>query len=100
MHDPYAVWDIASKSVVGSAFGTSPRIVAIPLVNPDIMADVQKGGRTKVPIANILGFFVEGYDNDEKSVFGRLMTIPGLSVGSTPPVGSGSAFLHNVMLIR
>lgn len=102
--DPGAYWDSSLNDglggVAGSAFKSSPRIVAIPLVNPDIMADAQKGGRTTVPIANIAGFFVEGYNTAEKSVTGRLVTMPGLLAAGGPTVGGPSAFLTVVVLIR
>jgi len=102
--DKDAYWDESLNGghggVAGSKFGSSPRIVAIPLVNPDIMAEVQKGGRTTVPLANIAGFFVEGYDNSTKSVVGRLMTMPGLKATGAAPVGGSSAFLHTVVLVR
>jgi Putative Flp pilus-assembly TadE/G-like len=101
--DPTAVWNQSLNGGRGgvdkSAFPTSPRIVAIPVVNPDVMADAQKGGRTSVPIANILGFFVERYDNKEKAVVGRLMTMPGVLVEGGPSVG-GASFLKVILLIR
>jgi len=87
--------------VAGSRFGNgSPRIVAIPVVNPDIMTEVQKGGRTDVPIVNIIGFFVEGYDNSEKAVVGRLMTMPGLFVAGSPGGPSAGSFLQSIVLVR
>jgi hypothetical protein len=100
--DPHAWWDTSLNGgrggVAGSDFGLSPRIVAIPLVNPDIMAEVQKGGRTDVPIANIMGFFVEDYDNATKSVVGRLVTMPGkLATGGGGVLGS---FLKVIVLVR
>ena len=102
--DPGAYWDptlVGGRGgVAGSAFATSPRIVPIPLVDPDIMASVNKGGRTTVPISNIMGFFVEGYDHTTKSVTGRLMQMPGfLSNGSGGPVPPGT-FLQTIVLIR
>jgi Flp pilus assembly protein TadG len=86
--------------ISGSAYATSPRIVAIPLVNPDMMAEAQKGGRTDVPISNIGGFFVEGYDNAEKAVVGRLVTMPGLMATGGSPIGPGSAFMMTPVLVR
>jgi hypothetical protein len=70
-------------------------------VDPDEMTEMQKGGRTTVSIKNIMGFFVEDYDSGQKSVIGRLMTIPGLMVaGTTPPIGGQSAFMSAIILIR
>ena len=101
--DPTAFWDPTINGgrggVNGSAFAVSPRIVAVPLVNPDMLAEVNKGGRTTVPISNIMGFFIEGLTPDNKGVVGRLMTMPGLkSVGAE--IGPQSAFLINITLIR
>lgn len=101
--DPTAYWDDGAFCVkrvsTGPCILNSPRIVAIPLVNPDIMADVQKGGRTSVPIANILAFFVEEYDNSEKTVVGRLVTTKGMLVAGGPSVGD-SSFMKTIMLVR
>jgi Flp pilus assembly protein TadG len=100
--DPGAHWDPSLNDgrggVAGSAFATSPRIVAIPLVNPDIMAEVNKGGRTTVPIANIAGFFVERFD--DKGVVGRLVTMKGLKVAGVGGTASPGSFLHTITLVR
>ena len=103
--DPYAYWDTTLNppygGVANSNSAVSPRIVAVPLVDPDAMAQFQKGGRTTVPISNIMGFFVEGYDNSAKSVIGRLVTTAGLmQVGSGTPIGGQSSFLQAIILIR
>jgi hypothetical protein len=101
--DPGARWDATANGgrggIVGSAFAVSPRIVAVPLVDPEQIAEANKGGRTTVAIVNIMGFFVEGMDS--KSVIGRLVTIPGLQIeegGNS--VGPESAFLMRISLIR
>jgi Flp pilus assembly protein TadG len=102
--DPKAYWDPTLNNgrggVAGSAYATSPRIVAIPLVNPDMMVQANNNGRTTVPIANIAGFFVEGYDTSSKSVVGRLVTMPGLMATGASPIGGPSAFLQTVVLVR
>jgi Flp pilus assembly protein TadG len=98
--DPGAYWDTATGTVKGSAFANSPRIVAVPLVNPDDMTQVHKGGRTSVPIENIMGFFVERYDTGTKAVVGRLVTIPGMMVGGGSSVGPESGFMQAIILIR
>jgi hypothetical protein len=86
--------------VAGSKFPTSPRIVAIPLVNPDLMAQYNGDGRTVVPISNIAGFFVERYDTSSKAVVGRLMTMPGAIAAGPSPIGGPSSFLQTVALVR
>jgi hypothetical protein len=104
--DPGAYWDGTLNGghggVANSAFSVSPRIVAVPLINPDEMAAVNKGGRTTVTIANIMGFFVEGYNSGTKSVTGRLMTNSGLLVagGGSGTVGNPSGFMRAIFLIR
>ena len=78
-----------------------PRVVAIPLVNPDALMDAFKNGRNTVPIANIAGFFVEGVtgNGSDQAVVGRLVSMPGLKTegngGSAP-----STFMVNISLIR
>jgi len=102
--DPTAFWDSTMNGgrggVNGSAFAVSPRIVAVPLVNPDIIAEVNKGGRSTVPISNIMGFFIEGLTADNKGVVGRIMTMPGLQSVGAAPIDPESAFLINISLIR
>jgi hypothetical protein len=105
--DPDAFWNPELNGgrggVDGSAFETSPRIVAIPLVNPDMVAEFNKGGRTSVPIANIAGFFVEGMSTGSgpQGVVGRLVTLPGLLTEGPPSEGEiPSTFLVNISLIR
>ena len=102
--DPGAYWDPTLNNgrggVAGSAYATSPRIVAVPVISPDIMMQVQKDGRTTVPVSNILGFFVEGYDQSTFSVIGRLITMPGLKTTGTSPIGGPSAFMQTVLLVR
>jgi len=104
--DPGAEWDQSANGerggIVGSAFAVSPRIVAVPLVNPDLLAEATKqGGRKVVPISNIMGFFIEEYVKGSKEgIKGRLVTIPGLQVEGGGSVGQQSAFLMKVSLIR
>jgi hypothetical protein len=98
--DSQAYWDEETQSVQGSAFSSSPRIVAIPLVNPDEIAQAQAGGRTTVRISNIAGFFVEGMSADGKGVVGRLMTIPSLEVTGAGDIDPDAAFLFIIQLIR
>lgn len=98
--DPTAVWDLSmngGKGGVNSPFPVSPRIVAIPLVNPDEMILINKSGRTTVPISNIMGFFIDSYS--AKGVSGYLMTMPGKFVAGGGPTGPGG-FLKAVILVR
>jgi len=102
--DPGAYWDPdlggpGKGGVANSAFAVSPRIVPIPLLNPDALADATKNGRTSVPIANIVGFFIEDMP-DNKSVRGRLCAIPGLKASGTPAISAQAAWLKVIQLIR
>jgi hypothetical protein len=102
--DPGAYWDPDANDgrggVAGSAFPSSPRIVAVPLVNPDIIAEIQKGGRTTVPVANIAGFFVEGIAPGGKGVLGRLVTMPGMQSSGAGPISPAAAYLYTIQLVR
>ena len=102
--DPDATWDTTLNDghggVAGSAFPFSPRIVPVPLVNPDQLNEWNKGGRTSVAISNIMGFFVEGYDTSTKSVTGRLCALPGMKIGTLNPISAPSGFLQAILLIR
>jgi hypothetical protein len=105
--DPSAVWVDPDGPggepghVANSCCASSPRIVAIPMVNPDELMATFKNGNRMVPISNIAGFFVEGVSGNgsNQTVVGRLMTIPGLFTsgeGEEAP----STFMINISLIR
>jgi Flp pilus assembly protein TadG len=104
--DPTAYWDQTLKGGLGgvanSKYPVSPRIVAIPLVNPDALMEAFKNGRTTVPISNIAGFFVEGVKGNgvNQRVIGRLMTMPGLKTEGGATGGAPSTFTFNISLIR
>lgn len=103
--DPGAYWDQSLNDgrggVAGSMFPSSPRIVAIPLINPDELAANLNGGRNTVPIGNIAGFFIERVEGAGASmkVIGRLMTVPGLKTASNGG-RAPSTFMLNISLIR
>jgi len=86
---------------VQSIYAISPRIVAVPLINPDALMAAFKNGRTTVPIGNIAGFFIEGVQGSgvNQTVVGRLMTMPGLKTEGDDTTAP-SAFLRNISLIR
>jgi hypothetical protein len=85
--DPGAEWNQDCKCVVGSAFGVSPRVVVVPLYDPQYFAEgVQNGKNTSLKIANFLGFFLETMNGNE--VVGRITPVGGLidrSAGAAPP---------------
>jgi hypothetical protein len=115
--DPTAEWDPLEKKVINSCVGppytckvkgyqSSPRIVALPVVNTQMAYDevhTDKGGTKgagdmSVKIVNILGFFVKGMDS--KDVVGYLATKPDLLVsnGGTPAPAAG--FIMSIRLVR
>jgi hypothetical protein len=103
--DRGAYWDTGLNGgrggVAGSAYPVSPRIVAVPLINPDALMAAFKNGNTTAPIGNIAGFFVEGVVGSgvNQKVVGRLMTMPGLKTGGAGN-GAPSTFMLNISLIR
>jgi len=100
--DPTAWWDESLNGgrggVADSCCPSSPRIVAVPVVNPDLMALRNESGHANVVISNILGFFVEGYIDHK--VVGRLVTMPGLMASGGATVGPESAFMKMITLVR
>jgi hypothetical protein len=111
--DPDAVWDpnagpvvdgVPLGGIVGSLFNppnSSPRVVAIPLVNPDDISEVLKGGKSTVLITNIAGFFIERVDGPPGGgVVGRMVTIPSLRSGEGGSPAGPASWLVNISLIR
>jgi hypothetical protein len=100
--DPDAHWDPTMNDghggVAGSKYAVSPRIVAVPLVNPDAMIAANKNGYASVPISNIMGFFIEGYE--AKGVKGRLMTMPGMFKAGAGAGENPGTFLKSIVLVR
>lgn len=89
--------------VDGSAYGVSPRLVAIPLISPDDLALVKNGKATGLPILNIMGLFIEcppAVNPGPDTVVGRLTLIPGDKVAGGGNVGTESAFLKVIALVR
>lgn len=84
--DPDAYWDTLRNRVV-SSMHPSPRVVAIPLFDPDYYDVGRNTGRTSpdLRVANFVGFFIEEAKGDE--IFGRITPIGGLVRGGQPPLG-------------
>ena len=78
----------------------SPRVVPIPLFDPEAYLATDPNGRTDVPIVNLLGFFVlDVVDHGAKGSYvrGYLVQDMGLRRGSGPPLTS---FLKVIQLVR
>jgi Flp pilus assembly protein TadG len=106
--DPTARWEphyygTGKGAVVSSAFGPnqSPRIVPMPVINPDEFFATDPNGHTSVTIRNILGFFVERQEGQggHTVTVGRLVNVPGLTTGGNT-VDETSSFIKTIQLIR
>ena len=109
--DPDAWWDDSDGptafgdlgSVVGGCMeygtcpdGLSPRIAALPVFDPDAYDLGRASGRVDVVITRILGFFIDGIDNNG-DVWGYLMNYPTLASGT---LDNEASFLRTVILVR
>ena len=96
--DPDARWDTARNEVISSKH-PSPRVVAIPLFDPDFYDRGKHEGRgADLRAVNYLGFFIEEMRGNE--VVGRVTPIGGLRMGTgfgEAPVG---AFPASLRLVR
>jgi len=108
--DPGATWNPTTKTIEGSCapgicpdgqyHARSPRIIAIPLFDIDAFFAGSPNGKTTVTITNLMGFFVEGMGGaGNKDVVGRLVAIPGVTLGSGS-VDETASFLRKVLLVR
>jgi hypothetical protein len=86
--DPYAYWDTTlNKSV--STMSPSPRVVAIPLYDPNYYETGKLSGRTAdLKVTNYLGFFITGRSGN--NVYGRITPITGLVKGNGGPAPTGA----------
>jgi Putative Flp pilus-assembly TadE/G-like len=107
--DPDAKWDpnrygTGKGGIKGGCMSSttapcaiSPRLVAIPVFNPDAYQLADKSGRTTIQITKVLGFFIDKMQGND--VMGYLMTYPAepsSGMGGTP----GSGFVVSVALVR
>ncbi|MGD8394508.1 MAG: pilus assembly protein TadG-related protein [Candidatus Eiseniibacteriota bacterium] len=67
--DPQAYWDNTTGSVLGSAYGTSPRVVHMALFDP---YSTPQSGRNSVFVSKLCGFFLEDVQPNG-TVVGRFM---------------------------
>lgn len=121
LKDPNARWNSSMNDgrggVAGSCCTPSPRIVPVAVMDIDAyLATDPSGSGGVVKLVNIFGFFIEGMgdidangnvifdpanpmDSRNKVVIGRLMTMPGLSTGSSP-ITEDASFLMTIVLVR
>ena len=104
--DPTADWDPALNDnhggVSGGCMGAgtckiSPRLVAIPVYDPDAYAAADAGGRTSLHIVKVIGFFIDRMQGND--VGGWITTYPAdanAAMGGVP----GNNFVVSVALVR
>ncbi len=64
---------MAAGAIVSDDYGAnaSPRIVPLPVINPETFYAGDPNGHTQVVVANIFGFFIEGtVDKDGNKTYG------------------------------
>lgn len=61
--DPGASWDAGAKSVMGSAYGTSPRVIKIGFFDPRY---TPKSGRNYVIVSKLGAFFIESVSSNSQ----------------------------------
>lgn len=104
--DPDAEWDSSLNGGSGGVSGgcmsngdcrRSPRLVAIPVFNPDAYDAGRPSGLNELLITKVLGFFIERMQGNE--VVGRITTYPAnpnAGMGGVP----GEDFIVSVTLVR
>jgi hypothetical protein len=106
--DPDASWDElpdapGNYGVVGGCMsaqnpcGLSPRVVAVPVFDPDIWDRGPSQGRSTVTVTRVIGMFIERMQGND--VIGRLMPYPSAPYGGTGGE-PGAAFVISIVLVR
>lgn len=103
--DPAAYWDTAAARVEGSCAAAaapcaaiSPRIIALAVYDPDVLADDNLSGATQLIVRNVVGFFVASATATEVS--GYLVRYPGVVNPAAPMLMDVSSFLRKVILVE
>lgn len=103
--DPFARWNAVSNDIDGSCADSaspcaamSPRIIAVPLIDPAVFADDRRAGVSSVLVRNIAGLFVESVS--ATTITGYLVRHPGFIQPTAPTVIEASAFLRAILLIE
>ena len=106
--DPNAVWSLSANggrggisggcmSSLGNPCALSPRVVAVPVFNPDVWDRGPSNGRSSVTVTRIIGMFVERMQGND--VIGRLLPYPSAAYSGTGGV-PGAAFVISIVLVR
>jgi hypothetical protein len=106
--DPTAHWDPnglgpGRGAIVSDDFGPnqSPRIVPLPVINPDEFFATDPNGHTSMTVRNILGFFIDRQEGNggHTITVGRLINIPGEYAGGNV-VDPSASFIKQIVLVR
>jgi hypothetical protein len=94
--DPGAYWHNGSETIRGSAYGLSPRIAFVPLIDPTMPPTP---GRNWVRVARIGVLFIERISGND--VIGRFISInvPGIPCPPGSP-GTAGALIRGISLIQ
>jgi Flp pilus assembly protein TadG len=104
--DPDADWDVRDDGTYGvvggcmaasSPCGLSPRVVAIPVFNPDTWDLGPSNGRSSVTVTRVIGMFIDRIVSND--VYGYLMPYPSQPYGGTGGQ-PGSSFVVSIILVR
>lgn len=91
--DPLAYWDSVTKTVKGSAYGVSPRIIKVAAFDPSVGRSDCGTGEKCVTVVKLLGVFIEGHSSD--TITGRLMSV---AAYGTPCDACPPNFLYTIVL--
>jgi len=95
--DPNAYWNTYTNKPVSTKY-PSPRVVAIPLYDPEYYDTGKVNGRTAdLKVVNYLGFFITGRSGN--NVYGRITPITGLITGNGGPAPA-AAFPMAIRLVE
>jgi hypothetical protein len=76
----------------------SPRIIALPLFDPNDLADRSRAGATSIRVANIIGFFIDSVSGT--SVTGHITSHPGVRRTGITGLTDASSFLRATLLVE
>jgi Flp pilus assembly protein TadG len=106
--DRTATWNLSANGGRGGISGgcmtamtnpcaLSPRVVAVPVFDPDIWDLGPSQGRSTVTVRRVVGMFIEQMQGND--VVGRLMPYPSSAYSGTGGV-PGAAFVISIILVR
>ena len=107
--DPDATWNAETQRVenscadfeVGRCATMSPRIIAVPVYDPKMLAEQSRAGTiASVKVRNIVGFFISSVNIGANSVTGYITRHPGLRDPNAVILSDASSFLRTSMLVQ